>query len=62
MSKIIGDIETDKFTLEVYECECGMHVGLDVSYLLDVGPIAVACPNCKKLIESSVLEGEEECV
>lgn len=48
--KIIGDCETEKFSLEVIECGCGFHLGLDTTYLDQVGPIKTTCPACKKKI------------
>ena len=51
MSKHIGDVENDKFSLEVVECECGFHLGVDTSYLEQVGSVEIICPSCKKTIK-----------
>ncbi len=42
----LDDVETEKFSLEVYECDCGFHIGLDTSYLDQVGEIIINCPSC----------------
>ena len=48
--KHIGDVETDKYSLEVYECKCGFHLGLDATYLEQVGDICIICPSCNEYI------------
>jgi len=45
--KYIEDVESEKFTLEVYECECGMHFGFDITYLVQVSSISGICQSCK---------------
>lgn len=45
--KYLGDAETDKYSLEVHECECGFHFGVDTSYLEQVGGVDFICPNCE---------------
>lgn len=52
-SNHIQDIETDKASLEVYECGCGYHMGFDASFLEQVEPVVTAeCPSCKNLIQT----------
>lgn len=46
--KHICDFENKKVSLEVFECECGFHIGFDCTYLEQVGKINFPCPNCKK--------------
>ncbi len=43
--KQLKDIETEEYNMEVYECECGFHVGIDYSYLEQVGSVVIKCPN-----------------
>lgn len=46
-AKRLEDIETGQYTLEVYECGCcQFHIGLDASYLDQVGPVTIECPSC----------------
>jgi predicted Zn-ribbon and HTH transcriptional regulator len=48
----------EKMDLEYFECgECGFHIALDATYLLQVGDIKMNCPSCK--IEW-VIQGIEE--
>jgi hypothetical protein len=44
--KKLKSIETDQYSLEVYECDCGFHIGLDFSYIDQMGDVCVLCPNC----------------
>ena len=45
----LEDIQTGKVALEIYECACGFHLGLDATYLGQVGAVEMACPGCKKM-------------
>lgn len=51
--KRLTSIENDKVQLEVVECDCGYHLGLDATYLEQVEDLVVACPNCKAEIDTS---------
>lgn len=51
--KKLQSIETEQYSLEVYECDCGFHIGLDFSYIDQVGEICIRCPNCGKPIISN---------
>jgi predicted RNA-binding Zn-ribbon protein involved in translation (DUF1610 family) len=42
----LKDIETDEVQLEVYKCRCGFHIGLDFTYLDQVGNVSFVCPSC----------------
>ena len=44
----IGDCETERFVLEVYECNCGFHIGLDATYMDQVCGLTLICPCCSK--------------
>ncbi len=46
----IGEVETEKFVLEVWECKCGFHLGIDSTYLDQVGLVTITCPSCSTLI------------
>ena len=52
MAVIIDEIETDKYTLAVFECDCGFHLGLDMTYLDAVDNIKIACPNCEEILDT----------
>jgi len=51
--KQLKDSITEEYELEVWECDCGFHIGLDATYLEQVGEINIACPACAKLIAIS---------
>ena len=42
----IDTVETDKYSLEIYECSCGLHSAYDASYLEQVESISTSCPSC----------------
>ncbi len=50
VAKNIGEASSDVFLLDVFECECGFHVGLDATYLEQVGQINMDCPACHEVI------------
>jgi hypothetical protein len=46
----LNDIETAEVQMEVYECDCGFHIGLDFTYVDQVGLASVPCPSCGRTI------------
>lgn len=61
MSEYICDISNDKVALEVYECYCGFHIGVDSSFLEQVQvPISVECPACGDYMICGSSENEEK--
>lgn len=58
VTKRVCDVQNEKVSLEVYECQCGFHLGIDATYLDQVeSKLEVICPSCGDLIET---EGEAE--
>jgi hypothetical protein len=55
MMKWIKLVETDKFQVEICECDCGYHFGIDATFLDQVGDFTFKCPSCNKEINTSVL-------
>lgn len=47
--------EYKKADLEVIECDCGYHLGIDGSYLVQVGDFSTVCPSCGKIINTSII-------
>jgi len=45
--------ETEQYSLCVFECDCGFHLGLDASYLDQIGDLQVKCPSCGELFDTS---------
>lgn len=53
MNKHIDSIQTEKCSLEVFECTtCGFHTGIDATYLEQIGDLDFECPNCKTRIRT----------
>lgn len=55
MAKRLKSIENDQVQLEVIECDCGFHLGLDATYLDQVGDFKILCPSCKAVIDTAVV-------
>lgn len=58
--KRLRSAETDEYILEVIECDCGFHIGLDASYLDQIGDITIDCPSCGEEIDTALLCPEDE--
>ena len=48
--KRLKSVENDQVQLEVIECDCGYHMGIDATYLNQVGDFKTICPVCKTFI------------
>jgi len=53
--KRLNSVENDTVQLEVIECDCGFHLGIDASYLDQVGELVILCPNCGEEIDTKVI-------
>lgn len=58
--KRIGEIETERYTLTIYECECGFHIGLDNTYMDQVEGILIVCPACGEDIDTDFIDDIEQ--
>lgn len=58
--KRLRGVETEEYALEVIECVCGFHLGLDVTYLLQVDDFVITCPSCGQEIDTAEVIPEEE--
>lgn len=55
--KILNEKQVaEKCDLQVYECACGFHLGLDATFLDQVSEIKIACPSCAALLDTEVIE------
>lgn len=54
----LKSIETDEVALEVVECDCGFHLGIDATFLDQVGEVSIVCPACGIRIDSTDIFGE----
>lgn len=57
--KYIGDVDNDRFSLEVYACECGFHIGIDATYIDQVDKVIMKCPGCQSELDTSTAFKEE---
>lgn len=48
--KYLGLLSNDKVELEVIECDCGFHIGVDATYLDQVTDVSIICPSCCEYI------------
>ena len=39
--------------LEVIECDCGYHMGIDGTFIESVGDFITECPSCKAVIDTA---------
>lgn len=51
-AKYIESVTTDKVELEVYECSCGFHLGIDATYVDQVSDCSFICPSCGEIIST----------
>jgi hypothetical protein len=58
--KRLDSIETDTVQLEVVECDCGYHMGIDATYLIQKGDFITRCPSCNRAISTSEICPEDE--
>lgn len=60
--KYIETLTGEKAALEVVECDCGFHLGIDGSYLVQVGDVQIKCPVCERMIDTAQIQelGTEE--
>ena len=59
MKRLNGAV-TEEYELEVVECDCGFHIGIDATYLLQFGEVEIRCPSCGKIIDSAEIFPEDE--
>ena len=43
-------------SLEIIECDCGYHMGVDVTFIDAEGHFKVPCPTCKRIIDTEILD------
>lgn len=48
----LASIDTNTVSLEIGECDCGYHFGVDAEFLIQVGDFIFTCPSCKIEIDT----------
>jgi len=51
-------VPLEKCEIEVIECDCGYHLGVDATFLEQVEDFETICPSCKRIINTCVLESQ----
>ena len=51
-------VPLDKCELEGIECDCGYHMGVDSTYIEQVGHFTTPCPSCGTLIYTNILDSQ----
>jgi len=51
--KRLKGIVNCKVELEIIECDCGYHMGIDATFLDQVEDFITTCPACKAIIDTS---------
>jgi len=51
-AKFIMDIDDEKYSMSIFQCECGFHLGLDFTYLDQCGDIQIKCPSCGEVFDT----------
>jgi len=57
MPKYIESVSTEKVELDMYECTCGFHLGIDATYLEQVSEVSIVCPSCGNSILTTEHDG-----
>lgn len=58
--KQLKSISDDTVVLEVYECICGFHLGIDATYLDQVTDVKLPCPVCGAMFDTTENKTETE--
>jgi len=53
--KRLSSIVNEKIEMEVIECDCGYHMGIDATFLENVEDFITYCPACGSKIDTAIL-------
>lgn len=53
--KRLASAESNVYQLEVVECDCGFHLGIDATWLDQVGDFIIRCPSCDTAINTAMV-------
>jgi hypothetical protein len=60
--KRLQSVENDRVQLEIIECSCGFHLGIDATWLdqcLEAEGFSMPCPNCGAFIPVDLITDED---
>lgn len=57
--KRLNSVETEQVQLEVGECDCGYHFGVDATFLDQQGDFRFDCPSCGTPIDTAQVFPED---
>ena len=52
-------VSIKKCEIDIIECNCGYHLGVDATYLDQVGDFVTICPACNVDIDTSTIENND---
>ena len=52
-------VNTKKCEIEIIECDCGYHLGVDSTFVEQVGHFKTKCPACGNKIDTIILDKKE---
>jgi Zn ribbon nucleic-acid-binding protein len=55
----LKSVETEEYSLEVVECVCGFHLGVDFFWLDQIGDLKILCPACNREIDTEKIFTED---
>jgi hypothetical protein len=53
--KRLKSVSTEQYELEVFECDCGFHLGLDFTYMDQIDDFTINCPCCNRVFDTKKL-------
>ena len=51
----LESVITKRVELEIIECDCGYHMGIDAKYLEETGDFITNCPSCGLEIDTAII-------
>jgi len=52
-------VPKEKCQMDVIECDCGYHMGIDTSFIEAEGHFVIRCPACGTLVDTSILDTQK---
>jgi len=51
-------VPLSKCEIEVIECDCGYHMGVDTTFIEQVEHFEIKCPSCACMINTEILDSQ----